>query len=353
MLRGTLYTGIVAFLVALVTNRPPGMEGVKNKIVFPLFAIAAFAITQIQARWPDQHRRWAWLTFGTFASYMLLELVFYFLWMSAETGADVRILMMPLLAWLPLLLVIAFVILEAEDVLRAAVGYAVLVAMPPAVFLLLRDGPPDHILYNALFQQFVAAPTAYIVLLRFTVLLSEAFVTSRSESRQFEELALRDELTGLPNRRATHRALDQALAHHDRAVLSAGVVLIDLDHFKAVNDNHGHHVGDAVLKHVARVLRQQTRRTDTIGRWGGEEFLLVLSGRSPINVGVVVERFRSAIEAASLESPPLCITASLGAALAQPDEAIESLLRRADEALYEAKAMGRNRGVVASVTPKR
>ncbi len=83
-----------------------------------------------------------------------------------------------------------------------------------------------------------------------------------------------------------------------------------------------------------------------------EEFLLVLAGRSPINVGIVVERFRSAIEAVSLESPPLCITVSLGAALAQPDEAIESLLRRADEALYEAKAMGRNRGVVARVTPK-
>jgi diguanylate cyclase (GGDEF)-like protein len=164
-------------------------------------------------------------------------------------------------------------------------------------------------------------------------------------------LAWRDELTGLLHRRRfvelAQRELD--LARRSAAPLAAA--LIDLDHFKQINDEFGHEVGDAVLRATANACAQALRGTDLIARWGGEEFVVVLPLASPGAAAEVVERVRAAIAAQEVAGPggvPVRCTASIGLARFDPSSAaFDDLIRRADLAMYQAKATGRNRVVVA------
>ena len=169
--------------------------------------------------------------------------------------------------------------------------------------------------------------------------------------------ARRDALTGLLNRGAILEVLTGQLALARRTGQPVGVILVDIDFFKRVNDGHGHQAGDAVLTEVARRLQQQTRNGDSLGRYGGEEFLLVLY---PCNHGEAVgaaERFRCGIAESPFVIPgtpgtPGCslpVTISLGAASssAQPQLGLEDLLQQADAALYRSKAEGRNRVTAA------
>lgn len=347
VLAGSQLVSAAAFTLAFVSNRPPGLEGAKNATVFPFFAAVSLALYLLQRRSPQHFTRWAWLTFGVFCAYLVGDLAFYLFWFSRVTTADIRVIILALLPWIPVMNPLAFVILPSRHAVRASAVYSAVQAVLVGVFLLTRHGAPDPILTSALTQQFVLVPVMYIVLLRYTASVAEAFAEARVASHRFEELALTDELTELPNRRATRHALVKAMSHHRRSVLGVGVVIIDIDHFKRVNDRYGHEVGDVALKHVARVLAEVTRKSETVGRWGGEEFLVVLSSKPPIAMEIAVERIRAAVANAPLKDPPLKMTVSLGAALAGPEETIESMLQRADAALYEAKAAGRDRAVVA------
>jgi two-component system cell cycle response regulator len=166
----------------------------------------------------------------------------------------------------------------------------------------------------------------------------------RSELDRSLELAVTDPLTGLRNRRYLRRHLDALLATDGAAVL-----LLDLDHFKAINDTHGHAMGDAVLREVAQRLRVELRAADVIARWGGEEFLAVLAGAPSAHLMQVAERLRLALEHTPIQigRQSLPITASIGVATAPAGTAAEDLLEAADQALYQAKSGGRNRTVLA------
>lgn len=159
--------------------------------------------------------------------------------------------------------------------------------------------------------------------------------------------ATRDALTGTWNHAAILEILDRELGRARRGGLPVGVALADLDHFKAVNDTHGHLAGDAVLREVSSRLLQTMRPDDLIGRYGGEEFLIVLPGCDAAATARVCERLRSRVsgEAVGHEGVWIGVTASLGATVfAMPYEAdAVALLRAADVALYRAKAKGRDR----------
>ena len=164
------------------------------------------------------------------------------------------------------------------------------------------------------------------------------------QSRRLESLIFGDELTGLPNRRfllTQLSALVSGARRHDRP-LSA--VMVDIDHFKVVNDTYGHAVGDAVLAAVASTLRERLREEDWVGRLGGEEFLALLPDEELEGAAVVAEGLRSAIEHIGVREggDTLRVTVSVGWATLEDSEGAEALLRRADEALYAAKAAGRN-----------
>jgi diguanylate cyclase (GGDEF)-like protein len=181
----------------------------------------------------------------------------------------------------------------------------------------------------------------------------EARVAERTAAleRANEELAAlahQDGLTGLRNRRAADERLAHELARHRRLRRPLGVLLADIDHFKSINDRHGHAVGDAVLRAVAQRLAASLRETDLAARFGGEEFLVLLPETDRAGLARVAEKLRAAVEALNLEQVGT-VTTSLGGAVAEDgagDAAL--LLERADQALYGAKAAGRNRVVVSA-----
>ena len=176
-------------------------------------------------------------------------------------------------------------------------------------------------------------------------------ITERKRmERELERLATYDTLTGLLNRRCIIEQLDLALQQRrDRRQAAGGelcVLLLDLDHFKRVNDNHGHAVGDRVLRQFVAVVQAQKRAPDIFGRLGGEEFLLILQDADTTVAQQVAERVRQAVEDATLELTPgkrSRLTVSIGLAHVLPsDRSPSDVLERADRALYQAKHRGRN-----------
>lgn len=166
-----------------------------------------------------------------------------------------------------------------------------------------------------------------------------------------ERLSITDELTQVYNRRYLSRRLNEEFAEAERYHTPLAVLLLDLDHFKHINDRFGHPVGDEALRLAARIIRENLREVDVVGRYGGEEFLVLLPHTCHTDALAVADKIRRAIESASLPGyPDLRLTTSVGLA-AYPDPRIRSgpeLVKQADEALYTAKSTGRNRIVTAA-----
>jgi diguanylate cyclase (GGDEF)-like protein len=166
---------------------------------------------------------------------------------------------------------------------------------------------------------------------------------------QVQQLASHDELTGVLNRRSLISSLERERARAERSGVPFSIGMIDLDHFKSVNDTYGHGVGDRVLKSFAATVHDTMRITDVFGRYGGEEFLIVLVGTEPPAALEAMERIRAAVTAHDWQAiaPGLVQTVSAGVASFRKGASIEQLLHIADRALYQAKHGGRNR-IVAS-----
>ncbi len=170
----------------------------------------------------------------------------------------------------------------------------------------------------------------------------------RTRNAELDRVSRIDMLTNIYNRRHLDehlRSVISAARRHDRSV---GVLIVDIDHFKDVNDEHGHLAGDAVLREVAARLQQAMRTEDALGRWGGEEFLAVLTDTPPDGVRVMAERLRQVIAAAPFtldDGSQIRVTVSVGHT--NGTEGAEVLVHRADDALYVAKAEGRNRVAAA------
>ena len=188
------------------------------------------------------------------------------------------------------------------------------------------------------------------------VVLSLLNAMIRRHQDNIQALATLDSLTGLPNRRAFDLLAVQALQEAEREPMPLVALLIDLDHFKALNDTHGHLAGDEVLRQFARILESCLRHTDIICRWGGEEFIVLLKNTEGAAAQVVAEKIRLRTEqlAFSYADKVLNLTISIGLSAHQPDDTLHTLIARADHALYRAKQGGRNRVCCESpnVTPR-
>ncbi|MFC5530786.1 sensor domain-containing diguanylate cyclase [Cohnella yongneupensis] len=156
-----------------------------------------------------------------------------------------------------------------------------------------------------------------------------------------ETMALTDPLTGLKNRRFFQESLLANIAAYHRARTPFSLFIIDIDHFKSINDTYGHPIGDLVLTKLAQLLRAESREIDIVARFGGEEFVLILPGADRDAAVPVAERYRSKIEATPMGD--YRITASIGVATIAPEETDQTVLHKADQALYHSKASGRNR----------
>ncbi|MDO9006404.1 MAG: GGDEF domain-containing protein [Aquabacterium sp.] len=167
--------------------------------------------------------------------------------------------------------------------------------------------------------------------------------------RTVEQMATTDMLTGLLNRRVITDLAEAELKLMERTGAPMCVALIDLDHFKDINDRFGHHAGDTALRGFAQSTTPQLRQVDKLARWGGEEFLLMLPQLNQHEALTALERLRQTVEALVFKDHALMqLTFSVGIAQAQPGESLEHLVDRADQAVYEAKRQGRNRCVLAA-----
>ena len=162
------------------------------------------------------------------------------------------------------------------------------------------------------------------------------------KNRELEVLSVTDRLTGLYNRRKLDELLDEELIRCRRYAVQFAVILMDIDHFKHVNDTYGHVVGDGVLQRMAQVLRERTRDADALARLGGEEFLVLCRHSGLQGALESAERVREAIAAQDFPGVGQ-VTASFGVAACGEGDSAKTLLERADAALYRAKAAGRNR----------
>jgi diguanylate cyclase (GGDEF)-like protein len=163
----------------------------------------------------------------------------------------------------------------------------------------------------------------------------------------FERVAMVDGLTELPNRRSLDDTFARELARTFRHRQPASLLMVDVDHFKQLNDTHGHLTGDAVLRRLAQILRQQVRTEDLLARYGGEEFALLLPNTDSQGALVIAERLRKAIAAngggRGAAEPSPAITVSIGIATASVSTSLSELMSRSDAALYRAKQSGRDR----------
>lgn len=187
----------------------------------------------------------------------------------------------------------------------------------------------------------IAAAAAVLVIVLLTYILN----TNLRHRRQLQRLASQDSLTGLPNRRRTTELANAAITAAISAQQPLTVAIIDLDHFKAINDRYGHAAGDHVLREFARMSRESLRDSDILGRWGGEEFLLVMPGTTLDAALVSLERLRT--QALQIRLPSmdaeLKVTLSAGLAMNEHDvKSLDDIVARADAALYDAKNQGRD-----------
>ncbi|TGN39327.1 GGDEF domain-containing protein [Marinobacter confluentis] len=267
---------------------------------------------------------YAWVTGDTARSGFFMAVV------SASGAVAVgAVVGEPGLFWLYPVLVTSFFLTEAR--------YAIFINVAAVVALIVHG-----VAFSSSVQMWSFATTAVVV-----SCCAYAFAHRNENQRErLEHLATVDPLTGVKNRRSMDEELTVATSVSARNGISQGLVLLDIDHFKKVNDDYGHSVGDEVLKELVALVQQNIRRSDQMFRFGGEEFVLLMSGVDEVGLRAVMHNLQQIIRR-FLKHPGGSVTASFGVAVLKAGETPEDWFGRADVALYRAKETGRDRVVYA------
>jgi diguanylate cyclase (GGDEF)-like protein len=250
--------------------------------------------------------------------------------------------------WFPLIYVAAFLFLRRQTAISFSIVIYTSIALPFLLNILLNRAEFWHRLQFPILLSMLEAHPIYIALLLGVSTLQEAFVRATGYAEAMSIAAQIDHLTQLPNRRSLSETLQTQLTAFQLSPIktSFAVILLDVDRFKLINDTFGHAMGDQVLIAIAGILQARLRQQDMIGRWGGEEFLLITQDTTAIEAVQTAERLRALIcEHVACEET--IVSASFGLSLATPNDTLESIVQRADQALYAAKEKGRNRVEVA------
>jgi diguanylate cyclase (GGDEF)-like protein len=241
----------------------------------------------------------------------------------------------PALLWFPLIYSMAFLLPDRKQALQFSVGYFGLSLVVGALGLNMSS-PLSSASYNVILQ-FVASNCVYIALLYI-------FSHLRHQYTRMHQMAHSDPLTGLYNRRGMQAKLDAEIERAQRYKRPMALLLIDIDHFKRINDQNGHALGDQVLREVAQRFARYCRQQDRVARWGGEEFLVLAPEASAAAAQTLANRLHTAIRIALVAG--VKVTVSLGVACYHPGDTAATMLARADEALYRAKSFGRDQIVM-------
>jgi diguanylate cyclase (GGDEF)-like protein/PAS domain S-box-containing protein len=165
---------------------------------------------------------------------------------------------------------------------------------------------------------------------------------------ELEQAVYRDVLTGIGNRKLLEIKINSALREYRKHQIPFGLLFLDIDHFKAVNDLYGHQEGDKILQNTARNLTEHLRNTDISGRWGGEEFIAILYNVNSKHFSQIAEKLRAMIANSSIaiEGKQISVTVSIGAALVRDEDTMDAIIARADQLMHQSKQGGRNRVTV-------
>ena len=348
LLRGIMLAlfvaGIVALAVIWAFEARFGLLDELCRTAYPTMLGVFVASALMLYRWPQT------ITIARWAGFLAINALLFLQFITAlrEGGPLVgNYAFISMLMWLPLAYAISLLMLDIRHAPWAAGALLTGIAATSLdqVLSSSRFAPGDLALPINLLASHLVLLACLSGLLKFRL----ALVKAEADSRRLLEQASSDPLTGLANRRHGLEMLQQAARAH-RSNEPSAVILCDIDHFKQINDRHGHDVGDKVVLCITAVLRNNTRDVDTVVRWGGDEYLLVVPRIGAPALAGLSERLRTRTSAACVELGECCITPqiSLGIAARVDGEAIETWIKRADLALYQAKADGRNRCVFAA-----
>ncbi len=312
------------------------------RIIYPVFGLylagVAFALATRRLSVPTSERQMV-------VAVALFELTR--LTMAVFGPQDLAVVTAELLESTFLNVAIVFILAYLAYETRVALRISLAVYAVTALVLLIRVVPDLAVgasyTQAVTFLRVTAFHGAFVVLLYGLAHVKEQLAAEQVHAQDMSRLAYTDALTGLANRRALQETIDQRIADAQRYDRPLSLLMLDLDLFKAINDRHGHPVGDAVLRETAVLLGTVLRANDVIGRWGGEEFVVVAPETDDVAAEQLAERCRAELAAHGFDQVPEGVTASIGVASFRADDAARDLVKRADDALYEAKRAGRNR----------
>lgn len=329
--------GVLVTVLSWVTRDP---DDIIIEVVYPVLAVALLIFLMAM------HRGWASLQalerllLAALTLVIMGRLAWHLLWGG---HIDERLLVLTGGHYwaVAVLLIAGIVLLGRRSGLWFGIGVlvtsALLVAVGAGRELVGPDASDQALLYLVRLHGFLVM---LLVLVLAVATLREQLHGALSRAEAFEALASTDSLTGLANRRSAMAALEREVTASQRYGRAVSVIVLDLDHFKEVNDHHGHEAGDRVLVEIAAALRDQARDIDLVARWGGEEFLIVAPDTDHVAAARMAERLRRMLSARRPAGH--VVTATFGVAEHEPGEGLDGLLRRADQLLYRAKDAGRD-----------
>lgn len=338
MLRALLLVGCLAIGLVWVMESRRGELSPWDQWAYPALMLILAGCAVLLTWWP---RYSDWARYGAVAAFNMYLLVAMHQTLFGSDGSVDQYQLLTNLYWLPMGYGTAFIFLAMRPALLLSA--AVYLATFGVVLWHLQAGDMPHwpAYLSPMMSNLAVAQVIYVVVLLAVSRLRSDYHRSQATMATMREVASTDPLTGLLNRRALadHLAAAHALVRRGSQPMSA--ILMDVDHFKSINDQKGHAAGDQVLVALSALLAAQLRGSDRVGRWGGEEFLVLAPATRLAAARDLAERIRRAVEAADWPGGRR-VTVSLGVAECRPEDSLDGLVQRADQALYAAKAAGRN-----------
>ena len=335
LLKLLLICGSLSIALVWLFESARGLVTPMDQVAYPLMLVIFVVCGVILLLRPSQLERMERLSFATFALYIVLHAQPAGL-SGLSTYADAS-----LAQWFPLVYTAAFFFLETRHAIQVSILIFLSVMIPHLIHILWQAPAAQSSDHTLLLVNMLCSHPVYIVTLSGIARLKTHLVQARTHADALNAAANLDYLTGVANRRAITHVLQQELARAQEVDVRLSVILLDVDYFKQINDTFGHDVGDQLLIEMTGTLRQHLRTTDTLGRWGGEEFIIVANTTDSDEAAALAERLRGIVAAHSYLQGEQ-ITISLGVATSTSYDIPESLVKRADSALYQAKQGGRN-----------
>lgn len=334
ILRIILISGLGGVLLIWLNNSFFQTLDAIDIIAYPIFVIVMLALV-ILLSWRPHYYFFIILTsFLVFIAYTINYAIHT---LAIKKGLEGMFSLVTYLQLISLLYIMFFIFLKGRMIPSIA-SITLIFISGIIVFMVLDETPREVFVISApaLINIFVLQGLQVAFLIAFTQIKGQ-YTQMRSRTEELIHMATIDYLTGIANR----RHIENVISHHfGSSPKDLSIIMLDIDHFKQVNDTYGHDAGDQVLVCVARKLCDHVRSSDTIGRWGGEEFIVVAPNTDPEQAARLAERLRFVLDENT--SKDFTLTASFGVAVYRNGDTPDSLVKRADKAMYRAKQLGRN-----------